>query len=293
MPIRPIFNCAVHSAGIPLSSFQDWYLLAAWVLVGIYLYLLYYRPKTPFGLLLLPLVLGLIGTAVLLADAHPFAREPASHVWGVIHGTSILLATVAVLLGFAAGVGYLSQAWRLKHKRPPLLDVRLPSLEWLQHANSHAIRAAVLMLGIGILSGMVLNAIRHAGPADRLSLSDPVVASTILVFIWLLIAMIVGYLHGPARHGRRVAYLTLASFVVLVIALGMGLLLRTQHGADTKPTRNAEGSPSGVGAIAEGERFVGWVEQRAPPSVFGDSWWGSLRSTHPTSFRPPTTPSAL
>ena len=64
--------------------------------------------------------------------AHPFAREPASQVWGVIHGGSILLATVAVLLGFAAGVTYLSQAWRLKRKLPLAGGLRLPSLEWLR-----------------------------------------------------------------------------------------------------------------------------------------------------------------
>ena len=87
---------------MPLSSNRDWYLLAAWVLAVVYLYLLCSRPRTPFGLVLLPLVLGLIGTAAWLAGPQPFAREPASKVWGVIHGTSLLLAIVAVLLGFAA-----------------------------------------------------------------------------------------------------------------------------------------------------------------------------------------------
>ena len=74
--------------GSPLSSEMDWYLLAAWLLVAVYLYLAYYHPKTPFGLFLLPLALGLIGVGAALADREPFAREPASRVWGIIHGTS-------------------------------------------------------------------------------------------------------------------------------------------------------------------------------------------------------------
>ena len=61
---------------------------------------------------------------------------------------------MAVLLGFAAGVIYLGQGWRLQRKHGPLRGLRLPSLEWLQQANSHAILLAVLMLGIGIVSGV-------------------------------------------------------------------------------------------------------------------------------------------
>ena len=224
-----LYYRAVHTSGIPLSSNQDWYLLAAWVVVVIYLYLLCFRPRTPAGLLLLPLVLGLIGTASLLAP-HPFAREPASKIWGVIHGTSLLLATVSVLLGFAAGATYLGQAWRLKHNRPPLRGLRLPSLEWLQKANSHAIMVAALMFGLGIISGVILNAIRIPGPAGRLPMSDPVVASALVVFVWLLAALVLGHLHRGAGRGRRVAYLTVASFVVLATALAIGLLLNTQHG---------------------------------------------------------------
>ena len=35
--------------GSPLSSERDWYYLAAWALVVLYLYLTYYHPKAPFG----------------------------------------------------------------------------------------------------------------------------------------------------------------------------------------------------------------------------------------------------
>ena len=115
-----LYYRAVNASGMPLSSNRDWYLLAAWVLAVVYLYLLCFRPRTPFGLFLLPLVLGLIATAALLADPQPFAREPASKVWGIIHGTSIMLATVAVLVGFAAGVMYLGQALAAEAQACPL-----------------------------------------------------------------------------------------------------------------------------------------------------------------------------
>lgn len=220
---------AARAVGSPLSSQQEWYLIAAWVLVVLYLYLMYYHPRAAFGVFLLPLALALIGVGALLADAQPFAREPASKVWGTIHGASLLLATVAVLVGFAAGVMYLGQASRLKRKRPPLPGLRLPSLEWLQRANSRALGIAVIMLGIGILSGVILNMIRFDSPADRVPWNDPFVVSTVLMFVWLLLSTVLGRFYRPAREGHRVAYATVVSLLFLILALSVGVLVDTQH----------------------------------------------------------------
>ena len=82
---------------------------------------------------------------------------------GAIHGTAVLLATVTVLAGFAAGVMYFWQSVRLKRKRPPSLGLRLPSLEWLERANSRAIAVSLLFLSVGILAGVVLNLINRGG----------------------------------------------------------------------------------------------------------------------------------
>ncbi len=269
----PLLPRAFTPAACPLSSSQDWYLLAAWVLAVVYLYLLCFRPRTPCGLVLLPLVLGLIGAAALLADPQPFAREPASKVWGVIHGTSIMLATVAVLLGFAAGVSYLGQRWRLRRKHAPWGTLRLPSLEWLERANSHAILLAVFMLGIGIVSGMILNSIRYAEPAQRLPWSDPVVLGTMGMFAWLLVAAVVGHLHR-----RRVAYLTVASFVAPGDRSGVDAAARhaAQSGGGKDGRRKAEGgrqqvatSPLAGGpdsyAIGAASRKRGCPTPRNPP----------------------------
>ena len=236
---------AVSAAGSPLSSERDFFLLAAWVLVAVYLYLVCYHPRTNFGLFLLPLVLGLIAVAAFVADTQPYARGPASKVWGGIHGVSILLGTVSVLVGFAAGLMYLGQARRLKHKLPPIRGLRLPSLEWLGRTNGRAIVVSVLMLGAGVVSGIVLNVINYRGRAERLSWSDPVVLGTVLMFAWLLVAAVTSALYRPARQGRKVAYLTVLSFVFLAIALGVGLFLDTKHGTPRGENTRRQSSFSG------------------------------------------------
>ncbi len=241
---------ALTMTGSPLSSEMDWYLLAAWLLVAVYLGLVWSRPKTPFGLVLLPLALGLIGAATFLANHEPFAREPASQVWGLIHAASLLVAAVSVLLGFAAGMMYLFQSWRLKSKQPPARGLRLPSLEWLQKLNSRALVVAMMAVGVGVLSGMNLNLINHRRHESPLPWTDPLVLATLGMFVWLTVAVLVGALYRPARAGRKVALMTVVSFVFLVLAFSAMLVMGTEHGGD-------RGQGSGVRSQGSGGRDWG------------------------------------
>jgi ABC-type uncharacterized transport system permease subunit len=213
----------------PLSSEQDWFLVAAWGVVVVYLYLAAANPKIPFGLFLLPLTLGLIAAGAFLAATEPLARESASKLWGAVHGISIVFAAVSVLVGFVVGMMYLTQSQRLKRKRSPTGRLRLPSLEWLERTNSRAIVISLLMLGVGMLAGMILNLVNMRNEAARLAWNDPVIASTWLMFLWLLAATIVIALYRPARQGRKVAYLTVASFFFLLVVLAAGLTMDSRH----------------------------------------------------------------
>ena len=224
-----LYHQAASGQGLPLSSERDWYLLAAWALAAVYLYLTYFHPQTAFGPFLLPLVLALVGIAAFFADPHPYAREPASRVWGIIHGVSILLALVAILVGFAAGLMYLHQAYRLKRKIVSRRGLRLPSLEWLHRANSRAMVVAAIMLGMGLASGSILILVRTTPPALRLPWNDPLILSTLLTFLWLAVSLCFTAFYKPLRQGPKVVYLTLVSLALLIVALGVGLSLQTAH----------------------------------------------------------------
>ena len=208
----------------PLSSPFDWYLLAAWLLALVYLSLAFWRPRSAIGLFLLPLVLGLVGVAALLADRTPLEVNRATRAWGAVHGAFLLLGTVAVFVGFAAGMMYLVHAYRLKHKLPQRRGLQLPSLEWLEPVNSRAISLAIVMPLLGVLSGAVLNTVR-----PELPWSDPIVVSSLLTVAWLVTVALFVAVYKPARRGRKVAYLTVASFLFLVFSLGVALLLNTKH----------------------------------------------------------------
>lgn len=224
-----LINRVIAERAAPLSSEYDWYLAAAWVLAATYLYLFRYHARTAIGLFLLPLVLGLIGTAVGWADQEPFPRSQASRVWGLAHGGFLLAGTVAVIVGFAAGLMYLIQAWRLKHKLPPTRGLQLPSLEWLEKINGRAVVYSVLLLGVGVLSGVALNLVNHTFDQETVPWTDPLVLTSLLTLSWLVGAAVFSGFYRPARQGRKVAYLTVASFVFLLLLLAVSLFAPSQH----------------------------------------------------------------
>jgi ABC-type uncharacterized transport system permease subunit len=230
-----LYYQAVRAPSPFLFSWQEWFLAAAWVLMAVYFYLMFYHPRTYFGVFLLPLVLGLIATAWWVASPKPFAREPASQAWGLVHAVSLALAAVALLVGLAAGLMYLRQDRRLKQKITADRGLRLPSLEWLHAAAGRTQVIAALMLGLGIVSGMILNAIRHP-PGDAIPWSDPIILCTGLTLLWLVVILMAGLFCKPLRQGRNVACLAIFSFLLFFSALAAGLKLGTRHGGSNTPT---------------------------------------------------------
>ncbi len=229
----------------PLSSWHDWYLLAAWILAAAYLGLAATRPRTTVGLFMLPLVLLLVGVAWLFPGDVSFPRERASVIWGIVHGALLLLGTVAVSFGFVAGLMYLVQSWRLKHKLPPQAGLKLPSLEWLQKVNRQSLAYSSIFIAAGLLAGIVLNATKSAGPGAGVPWTDSVVIGSAALLVWLLAASIFEWLYKPAQQGRKVAYLTVASFVFL--AMVMALLMISSDHASPRGDRASQGLPLPLG----------------------------------------------
>ena len=223
----------------PLSSWHHWCLIAALVLVAVYLAWSVRRPGTAFGLFLLPVSLMLILLATQFAPDQTVSVKRASLVWGTIHGGALLLGTVAVCVGFSAGLMHLLQSYLLKHKIPPRRGFRLPSLESLQQTNSHALVVSSVLLAIGLIAGVLLNLSK---PTHRLSWTDPTVLSSGGLFLWLVVACLFNAFYKPVRMGKKVAYLTVASFVFLMLVLGITLLGPSTHsGAGNEASLSAPG----------------------------------------------------
>jgi ABC-type uncharacterized transport system permease subunit len=216
-------------------------LLAAWVLAIIYFAALFYLPRTAVGVILLPIVLGLVASS-LWASAEPFAPERSFYVWSMFHGIVLLLGAVAVCIGFLAGLMYVLQSYALKHVHSATNTLRLPSLEWLEHINSRALGISAVLIGLGFISGIVMAIAAHRGESAYQLWTDPVVLSLAAMLTWLVGAEIFRFVYPAARRGRKVAYLTLASFVFLVIAIASFMLLDNVHRKNSPSTKASQES---------------------------------------------------
>ncbi len=213
---------------VPLSHWYDWCLLAAWVLAAMYLCLAVRRRENAVGIFLLPLVLALIGAGSSVREQASFARAQALSYWNVLHSGLLLTGTVAAALGLAVGTMYLLHSDRLKRKLPPRPGFRLPTLEWLHGFNRRSMLTAKFLIALGLLAGIVLNILRQADHLQAVSWTDPVVLWSCVLLLWLAAEAAVEMRYRPAREGRRVAYATVASCLLLVLVLW--LVLTGHHG---------------------------------------------------------------
>ena len=251
-----------RSSSAPLSSWYDFCLLASWIVATAYLVLILRRPDNAMGIFFVPLILCLIGLAVLFRDAAPFQPREALRWWRLIHGGALLVGTVAVSLGFATGLMYLVQAYRLKHKLPPRPGFRLPTLEWLQRFNGESLVVSTVALAVGLLSGVVLNLLSRARMGG-VSWTDPVVLSSGILFAWLFCVTLFEWLYRPARQGLKMAYLTLASFLFLMLALSFVLV--GEHAGDKRdshreavPAVEPSASSQPTAGTTKGSERIAW-----------------------------------
>lgn len=214
----------LDSGGIWLGSWFGWCLAAAWILAAAYLWVSIRQSKSVIGLFLLPVVLVLIGVGLQLGVENQFSVGRAKSIWNMVHGFALLVGTAIVALGFVFGVVYLVQANRLKKKIHQSKHFRLPSLEWLQRSCELSLVTSTLLLAVGLISGIAINLINQVGEVDQMSegtiaWTDPVVWSSAILFVWLLVVSIFNTFYQPSRRGRKVAYLVVTSFLFLVLEL--------------------------------------------------------------------------
>ena len=224
------------AGGAPLSSWYHGCLILAWLLAVVMLVISIRQPTSAIGLILLPTILALIAIAQVFPRTSQLSSEAWHRLWSLSHGLALLLGTAAVVAGFIVGLLYLTQSYRLKHKLVRSTGLRLPSLERLQRISENALITSCVLLVVGLLAGMLLNLV--SGDEATLPWTDPVVWPSGLLLIWLLAALTFNAFYKPARQGRKVAYLTFASFVFLGIVLVILLCVPSSHGS-TRETQQA------------------------------------------------------
>ncbi|MFO0951601.1 MAG: cytochrome c biogenesis protein CcsA [Isosphaeraceae bacterium] len=248
-------NLGRNVGGVPMTTPFESLVVLSWIVGVIALYLMVQSPRTAVGTFVLPIVVvvaALAGmTAPRQADWGDYGKgATAVWFWGTAHGLFLMAGAVCACVAFAAGLMYLVQANRLKHKRPSRLGFNLPSLEQSERLNRAAVTLAFPLLTFGLLIGVVLSVGlgASAGTGAALRWTDPKVVSTLLT--WLVFAVLLHARFRPAMRGRGVVGLTIVAFAFLAFTwVGVeALRLPTRHGASSPLSPPGSGGGAGVGA---------------------------------------------
>ncbi|WP_372896423.1 cytochrome c biogenesis protein CcsA [Stieleria sp.] len=207
-----------------LSSWAEWSLLLALGLAICFFIAYVRRSDTIISFFFLPLILLTIGLGIWVGGWERFSRTETANAWRSIHGVAMMVGTGAVLVGFLAGVMYLVQSWRLKHKRAGSRMFRLPTLETLDRANRRTLLISTAAVAIGVVAGAIMNLNQN----EQFNWTDSGILLSLVLFLWLVAATAIEYLYSPASRGRKAFYMTLASLGFLVLAL-VGVIL-SSHG---------------------------------------------------------------
>lgn len=159
---------------------------------------------------------GILIAALVPPHAPP---SPGARTWWVhVHALTSLAGVASFVVASAVALMYLLQRRQLKRKALGPLMQRLPSLDALDRLNYRAITLGFPLFTLSLVAGVVL-----AVSKDPAWWSRWTVALSLL--IWVLYALLLHVRIGAGRRGPRVAYLTLAAFVLaLLVVCGIAFL---------------------------------------------------------------------
>lgn len=226
--ILPLLGRAAVCAGLALHGValgatvaaQGWVPLGlgqglsavAFALLAIFI-ALDFRYRAPvLGAFLTPIALAVLVPGLLIHGGatalSPEVRRPLLP----FHITIALLGIAAFAVAAGVAVMYLLMERQMKGKRFGLLFSRLPSLTFLDDLNRRIVVAGFILLSVTLVTGAFLASVSGG-------LFGQWQAELATVIAWIIFAAVLGARSIAGWQGRRVAFITMAGFCVLLVSL--------------------------------------------------------------------------
>jgi ABC-type uncharacterized transport system permease subunit len=199
---------AASADGFPWGTWAGSLNLFVWMCVGVYLI---WGCRSSFALLglgVMPLALVLFVFAWAAGGAGAARRSEFGDAFLAAHVGLVLAGFAGFTVAAALAALYLWQERRLKRRASGVLRLRAPSLAALDRLTVRTIGVALPLLTIGIGIGFARLEAEGRG-------FDPVVALALVA--WLLYASLLTARYELGWHGRRIAWLALAGFLVVIV----------------------------------------------------------------------------
>jgi len=128
-----------------------------------------------------------------------------------VHITLVIFSYAAFVVTFVCGVMYLVQEHELKAKHFGAAFQRLPALNTCDEIGYRSLTVGFVLLTLGVVTGIVWNNQRDG----RYWHNDP--KEVMALVTWLVYLFIMHYRLTADWRGRRVAWLSIAGFVVVML----------------------------------------------------------------------------
>jgi ABC-type uncharacterized transport system permease subunit len=201
----------LSKGGMPGGLAQGFSLVALLLLLIFFLLDAHYRLPVA-GAFLMPVALAALVPGLLISDVTgklpPSVQQPLLPV----HVGIALLGLAAFGVASGVAVMYLLMERQMKHKQFGLLFSRLPPLQLLDDLNRHLVLWGFVALSVTLVTGAFFSS-DDAGFFWRW---EPKVVATLVAWLGFGALMAARALAG--WRGRRVAYLTMAGFCVLLVS---------------------------------------------------------------------------
>src|SRR5437867_2029444 len=140
---------------LAVATFDEALSFLALLLMAVFLVVQLRRPLVALGAVVSPLAFGLtLAADAVYRGARPLAPGFDS-AWLPVHVVLSVLGDAVFALAFSASLLYLVQERRLKARRAPAALRYLPSLETLDRVNYRCLVWGLVLLTLGIVSGIV------------------------------------------------------------------------------------------------------------------------------------------
>jgi cytochrome c-type biogenesis protein CcsB len=223
-------HCAAIAAGylktghLPVDNLNQTLLIAAWAVVGVFLWVQYRYHLKILGVYAAPLAVLIMIIASRLPGEPLQTKDIFNSVWFSIHILGMFLGEAFFALACGLGVLYLLQEHAIKSKKHGFLYKRLPALELLDITGYACIAVGFILLTLGLATGFVYA--RHLW--GRLWSWDPKEIWSAVT--WLIYAALLHQRLTIGWRGRRSAIMAIIGFaVVLFTFFGVNFLLQGHH----------------------------------------------------------------
>jgi len=179
----------------------------------------------PVGLVLVPVVALLVGTALLVGIEPVGEAQTYQSVWFVLHVLLAFVGYAGLTMAFAAGLMYLVQFRQLKDKRFGAIFRFFPPLDTLDRIGARSLLVAFPALTVALL----LATAWVASFPEPVAARNPHIVWGVLTWGVILAALLARSTGG--RRGHRGALASVVGFVVVVLAFLLLRVYSPQSGA--------------------------------------------------------------